>query len=107
MVGQHTVENQMLMGVRTGISPKHSMVAGSFSASYPAILSAPKAGLNSIQVRASVDFGTMRTFEEWDKGGVLSYVFACTHSLNCCQEHVLLIGVEAWQSLSPSACGMN
>ena len=63
MVSQQTVENQMLMGVRTGISPKHSMD--------PAILSAPKAGLDSIQVRASVDFGTMQTFEEWDKGGVI------------------------------------
>ena len=36
--------------------------------SYPPILSAPKAGLNSISVRASVYFGAMRTYEEWVKG---------------------------------------
>ena len=33
--------------------------------------SAPKAGLDSIKVGASVDFGAMWNFEEWDKGDAI------------------------------------
>ena len=61
----------MLMGGKTGISPRHSIVVTSFLGSYPAILSAPKAGLESILVGASVNFGAMQTFDEWDKGNAI------------------------------------
>ena len=62
MVSQHTVEDQVLMGVQTGLAPRYSVVVASFTVSYPAILAGSKAGLDSIQVRASVDFGAMMTF---------------------------------------------
>ena len=52
VVSRHTVENQMLMGIKTGISLRHSTVVASLAASYPVILSVPKAGLHSIQVGA-------------------------------------------------------
>ena len=48
VVSQHTVENQMLMVVKTGLFPRHSTVGALFYASYPAILSDPKADLDSI-----------------------------------------------------------
>ena len=44
--------------------PRHSTSMALFSGSYPAILSVPKASLDSIQVGAFVDFGAMWTFEE-------------------------------------------
>ena len=61
----------MLMGAKTEISSRHSIIVVSFLVSYLAILSAPKTGLDSVTVAAPVDFGAMQTFEEWDKGGVI------------------------------------
>ena len=63
LVNQHTVEDQMLMGARTSISPRQSTIVASFSVSYPVIMAGPKASRDYIQ-----DFGDMKTFKEWDKG---------------------------------------
>ena len=71
VVSQTAIKNQMLVGTKTGISPRHSAIVALFSGSYPVILSAPKVGLDSIQVIASVDFGAMRTFEEWDRSDTI------------------------------------
>ena len=68
VVSQHIVENQMLMGVWTGLSLRQSTIVALFSASYPAILVNPKAGRDYIQHGSFVDFVAMKTFEEWDKG---------------------------------------
>ena len=68
VVGQHTIESHILMGIRKGLSPRQSTIVAPFSASYSAILAGPKAGQDSVQSGTFVDFRAMKTFEEWDKG---------------------------------------
>ena len=68
VVSEHTIDHQMLIGVQTGLSPRYFTTVALFSVSYPAILPGPNAGLDLIQHSTFVDFGAMRTFDEWYEG---------------------------------------
>ena len=61
VVCQIEVGDQILMGVRTNMTPKQSRIVVSFSATYPAVLAGPKAGHSH-----GYDFGALKTFKDWD-----------------------------------------
>ena len=61
VVCQSKVDDQMLMGARTNLTPKQSRIVASFSTTYPAILTGPKAGRSQ-----GHDFCALKTFKDWD-----------------------------------------
>ena len=74
MVCQSKVDDRMLMGARTNLTPKQSRIIASFSAAYPSMLTGPKAGRSQ-----GYDFGALKTFKDWDHGDCrkgLSFTFA-------------------------------
>ena len=59
VVCQSKVDDQMLMGERTNMTPWQSRIIVSFSVTYPTILAGPKAGH-----RQCYDFGALKTFKD-------------------------------------------
>ena len=61
VVCQSEVDDQMLMGARTIMTPKQSGIIASFSVTYPSALAGPKVGRSQ-----GYNFGALKTFKDWD-----------------------------------------
>ena len=61
VVSHNSLESQMLLGVKTHLSPKQIKIIASFSAAYPTILACPK-----LTQSAVADFSTLKSYVDWD-----------------------------------------